>query len=368
MTGTQTQSHVRLFTEEDIPEVVDVYLKVTGKADHTPETLNSYRTYFSDVFMNHPWRDEAIGSLVHQEADGRITGYVGVVPRQMSVNGTVLRAAILCEIVADPSGSGWPGFKLMSAALSGPQDLSISDQANSSAQKLIESLGASTSYLYSTRWTYPLRPLEFARYSLKKEDLLSPFFLTVSSPLARALDTVVSRTLKHPSPPPADLLEEELTSKTLYECLSESGDNRFLRPKYDYRSLCWLLERANRLRKRGTLQKVLVRTEKQEIAGWYLYYANPQRPSEVLQLFARPRFVRGVMEHLFYHAWKQGAIAVCGRLEPDLKQVVQEKHCLCTLGPDWVLVHSRRPELVRAFVRGEARFSRLDGELPLHRR
>ncbi len=152
------------------------------------------------------------------------------------------------------------------------------------------------------------------------------------------------------------------------ECLAGLAEKRSLRAEYDHNSLSWVLERAGRKKKRGRLQKVLVKTASKEIAGWYLYYANRGRIGEVVQFHATPRFTRGVMEHLFYHAWQQGSIAITGRLEPDLLRVVSEKQCLCHLGPDWVTVHSRNPEVLRAFERGEACLSRFDGELCLHRR
>jgi hypothetical protein len=364
MAAKQTLGQIRPFTEEDIPQVTDLHMRVTGNPDDiSPGHLNSCRTYLAEVFLDNPWRDEAISSLVHQEGDGRITGFIGVLPQRMSINGNVVRAALLCEFVVDFSARGFTGVNLLSKALRGPQDLSYSDQANASSRNLFEGLGGATSFLYSTRWTYPLRLFQFARYFLKKQGLLPPLLLPVSSSVARILDTLGAPLRNRPSLPSAPrLLGEDLTCETLLACLTEFTAGRFLRPDYDHRSLSWLLERADRKRRKRRLQKVLVKTEQQEIAGWYLYYSEPRRPAEVLQLFAKPRFARGVVEHLFYHAWQQGAIAVSGRLEPDVAQVVSDKHCLCNLGPNWMVVHSRRPELLSAFDRGNVRLSRLDGE------
>lgn len=361
MTAMQTQSRVRPFTEEDIPQVITLHLNVTGWPDKiSPAFLDSCRAYLAEVFLENRWRDEGIGSLVHQEADGTINGFIGVVPVPMSMNGNAVRAAILCEFVVDPSARGVTGLKLFKTAIAGAQDLSFGDRANASSRQLFEGLGGITSLMYSTRWIYPLRPFEFIRYFFKKEGILTPDLL--SSP---EMDALRARFLNSTSPPAnPQLTGEDLTCETLLACWAEFPDKRFLRPDYDERSLGLLLDRVDRRRRKRRLLKVLVKSEKGKIAGWYLCYVRPRRPAEVLQLYAKPGFARRVVEHLLLRAWEQDAIAVVGRLEPDVMEVVSDMHCLCQLGPDWMVVHSRRPDLLRAFERAEVRLSRIDGEPP----
>ena len=74
---------------------------------------------------------------------------------------------------------------------------------------------------------------------------------------------------------------------------------------------------------------------------------------------------REVLDHLFYHAWRQGAVAVTGRLDPRFMQALSDKYCLLHRRGPWVLVKANKPELVRAFETGTAWFSRLDGEWSL---
>jgi len=116
------------------------------------------------------------------------------------------------------------------------------------------------------------------------------------------------------------------------------------------------------MERHGRLQKILVKTQSQEIAGWYLYYASPGGISEVIQLQAKPKFSRDVLDHLFRHAWEHGVTALTGRMETGMMQAFSDKHCIFNCGPQWVLVHSRRSELVDAFNAGNSGFSRLDGE------
>lgn len=66
--------------------MADLHMRVTDRAaGASAEYVEGYRAYFPEVFLKHPWMDESIGSLVHQEEDGRITGFLGMVPRRMTM-------------------------------------------------------------------------------------------------------------------------------------------------------------------------------------------------------------------------------------------------------------------------------------------
>ena len=357
-------SQIRPFTSEDIPQVSDLHRRVFGSADETsPQLLESYRTYFTDVFLNNPWQDQPTYSVVHEEKNGKITGFLAVMPRRMSFNGEILRAAITSQFVVDPDFRGCVGLKLLSAVLSGPQDLTIADESNTDSRKVWEGLGGATSHLYSMRWIYPLRPCQFALSVSKEKRFLPRFVLTAAEPLARASDGLARRVWKFPFRANApELFGEDLDCEQLSACLAEAGKKQSIFPDYDPRSLSWLLQRAGQMHRYGRLQKVLLKTPSRELAGWYLYYVNPGGQSEVIQLHAKPKFARNVLDHLFCHAWEQGATSLAGRMEPGMMQAFSDRRCIFQCGPQWVLVHSRRPELVHAFNAGSAGFSRLDGE------
>jgi hypothetical protein len=337
--------------------------------------LDTDRTYFTQIFLENPWRDYDAESLVHEEDDGKITGFLAVMARRMCFNGEDIQARIGSQFVVDPDSRGLAGLKLMSAFLDGPQDLSISDQANAVGRQMWEGFGGATSVLYSMQWMYPLRPGQFVRSVMTEKKVLPPFsprhqrplLSRLFVPLERALDALATPILRKLSvAAECRVIGEELTCETLLSCLAECAGKRSLRPAYDQRSLSWILQRADQMRRNGRLQKILVKTERQEVAGWYLYYLKTNGISEVVQLYANPRFAHAVLDHLFRHAESQGATALRGRLEPSLMQVFSEKHCLFHCGPDWALFHSRRPELLCALHRGDALFSRLEGEWCLH--
>ena len=97
--------HIREFADADIPGVARLH-EVVFKQDvrTAPAGLDPYRAYFTQVFLENPSRDASLPSLVYEDDDGRIVGFMGVVPRRMSMNGRQFQAAISSQFVVDPTG------------------------------------------------------------------------------------------------------------------------------------------------------------------------------------------------------------------------------------------------------------------------
>jgi hypothetical protein len=108
---------------------------------------------------------------------------------------------------------------------------------------------------------------------------------------------------------------------------------------------------------------VLVRDDRREIVGWYLYFCKPGGVGAVVQFGATPARAQEVFEHLFHHARQRGVVALSGQVDPALFHVYSSSDCLFHHdGASWILVHSRHPEVLRAIDRGDAFLTRLEGE------
>lgn len=133
-------------------------------------------------------------------------------------------------------------------------------------------------------------------------------------------------------------------------------------PAYDASSVRWVLERARRHVDHGDVRALVVRDDAQAITGWFVYYARRGRAGEVLQIGAEPRQHRQVIDHLLDDAWEQGVTLLSGRLEPAFAPQLSENGCLLYRRGYWTLAHSKRPEVCHALQRGDAFFTRLEGE------
>jgi hypothetical protein len=360
--------HVRQFREDDIPQVADIHRRVFQLGGQTtPEMLDSYRAWFLQVFLSNPWRDESVRSLVYEDYPGRIKGFLGVMPQRMVYNEQRVRVAIMTNFVVDKDSRGVAGISLMRSLLSGPQDLAIADEATPDVRRMWDGLGGATSLPYSIHWYYPLRPCQFAAFAAKQKKFVPGFLVYLGSPVAQAMDAVITRFVKFPFRKSESRLSgRELDPETLARCLSEMTHKLSLRPDSDPSRITWIVQRARQLRSNGRLRPILLTAEKGDVAGWYLYYANPRGVSQVLQLHAKVPFMGDVLDHLLHDAWQQGVTVLSGRPERDLMPALSERHFIFSCGPAWALIHSKKPELINAFHRGDVFFSRLEGEWCSH--
>jgi hypothetical protein len=358
---SMTSTGIRGFGEDDVPGVAALHRRVMRPdVPASKGLMREYRNYFSDVFLNDAALGAGLPSLVY-ERQGRIIGFLGVMPRRMQLRGTPLLAAVCSQFVVDPAERGQVGLQMLKRCFAGDQDVTISDEAGDCTRKIWEWCGGATALPYSIHWIRPLRP---AQTALKVVDGLrtgAPL-ARVLSPVARAIDAIVTRSPGRFRPAQPSGSRAALDDRALADCLMDFGSARSLSPAYDRHSVQWVLGRVRQHVQYGAVRALRVADDSQTAVGWCVYHARRGGPGEVLQIAAAPRYHRYVLDHLHHDAWEQGVTMLLGRLEPAFAPELSENGCLLYRRGHWTLVHSKRPEVGRAFHRGEASFSRLEGE------
>ena len=346
---------VRQFATGDIPAVAQLFSRVHPRAYwNSPAECEAY---FHQMFFANPWVDERLPSWVAMEG-ARAVGFIGVIPRPMRLRGRALQAAVVTQLMVEQENRhGLVAAQLLRKALAGPQTLTISDGANEASRRMWEALGGLTSTLYSLQWRRLLRPAQSALQ--RASSLHTRAAALLATPVAVLADAYAAhyRALRRPS----GLIEEPLEGAALLEALERAAQRVALSPRYDGASLEWLLGQARAKRRHGELHACLLRERDGAIAGWFLYYANAAT-SKVLQLHAQDDAGHAVLNHLFQHAWRRGATVIEGRMEPRLARVLGQRHCLFQSTSAFALIHSRDAEVLGALARGDAFFSRLEGE------
>ncbi len=127
-------------------------------------------------------------------------------------------------------------------------------------------------------------------------------------------------------------------------------------------TLAWLLEQIGRKTRHGNVRSRAVFDSKRQPIGWYIYYLNAGGVSEVVQIAALDGSFDQVLRRLLADAWRHGAAAVRGRLEPRFVQQLSDRHCWLRREGSWTLVHSRHADVTAAIQQGDAFLSRLEGE------
>ena len=352
---------VRTFTQNDIPQVAELYQRVFCGAVKSP--LKPLAAYFDEVFFQNPWYDRNLSSLVYERDERNIVGFLGVIPRRLVMKGRSLRVAVSTQLMVENNNrNSLAGLKLLQAFFSGPQDLSLTDGANESSRRIWKTLGGVEIPIYSICWTRTLRPSRDAVDALGKKQSLLQIFAVGYKSSCRIKDSINSRIphsrLSHSA---LHLSEADLDIRTLLDNLPRLSRAVSLRPEYDHVLFEWLLGVAEKKKKHGPLLKRVLRNAEGKVEGWYVYYLNVGGTSQVLQLVTSPQSFSTVLEHLFSSVLRQGSTAVSGRLEPQYLHEFSRQHCRFSAGSA-VLVHTRDQELLKAICTGDTFLSRLDGE------
>ena len=352
---------VRIFSEDDVPAVARLFGRVYPQ--HRWASQSACEAYFRDVLFHNPWRGLELPSWVAEE-NGRITGFQAVVPRPMKFRGQRLRVAVGTQLIVDPEKRrSLTALQLLKACLSGPQDATLSDGANEETRHLCMGLGGTVALLYSLHWTRPLRPARHALSLLEGRSSLPRSLKYAARPLANLADVISARL--HPNRflwEATELTETTLDAAAIMAHLPEFLRGIALQPEYDIRSLAWLLEQTARKSRHGKLRARAVLDGERRLIGWYLYYVQAGDVSEVVQLAARDGKFDSVLLRLLADAWRQGATAVRGRLDPRHAQELSDRHCWLRREGTWTLAHSRRADVLAAIQNGSAFLTRMEGE------
>jgi hypothetical protein len=353
-------ARVRQFVEADLPQVAQVHRAAFRLGDES--RLVEYGKYFTRVFLESAER--GISSLVYQEHDGRIAGFVGIVPRRVMMGGRRYQAAISSQFVVDPASHvGLVALRLAKAYLDGPQDLSIADEANDVSKRIWEGLGGTTALLLSMYWTRALRPAGLGLSFAGRRRALAPLAVA-GRPFAAVADALAARvpgSQFRQTPPPstaAPLFAQTVVAHAPEFC------GEALRVEYDEQTFQRLLDRTTARASSGRVLNTIVKNGT-SLLGWYIAHIDATGAAEVSQLAASGATIHAVLDHLFHHAWREGAVSVTGRLDPRFTQPLSDQYCLFHRRGPWVLIKANTPELLRAVESGATCLSRFDGEWSL---
>ncbi len=315
--------------------------------------------FLERTLLDCPWADPEIPSLVYDEA-GRIGGFVAAQVRRMRFDEQAIRMASVSHLVADPAMHRPIGALLLRKMLGGPQDLMVTDTASEQVSEMWQRLGAERAYV--GRWLRLFRPWGYvAQRKLLSRPGLPTSVRRALGTAAAMLDATSRRAVPgrlRPGIPSSTA--ERLTSATLLEHLPSVTAGMRLAPDYDRVYLDWLFEELARKGAGEPLGAVV--TEGEHARGWFLYQLQSDTVGFVVSIAARDSGDAAiVVDHLFYDAYKRGAVALVGRSEPALLPVLSARPCRLRTGSG-VLIYSQKPEILRAIQAGQALLTQLEGE------
>jgi hypothetical protein len=343
---------IRPFERGDLDAVARLFEQVARSGAGSPPP--GLAGEFERTVLDHPWADPELPSLVYEDGDSGVVGFLGSHPRRLRLGDRELRLGCSGQLVARPDFQrGGVGGLLLRRYLAGPQDLTITDGATDAVRAMWEGLGGRVNGLASVGWTRVFRPAGLATAMLRRRRGGA----ARAASAARLPDLAAGRLA--PGTPTAS--SERLEAGGLLEGLDRLARRFPLRPAYDEPFLGWLFRELEAVRSRGELVRRLVRTDDGRPAGWYVAYVPVGGVAQALQVAAPPAHAGMVLDELFHRAAAGGAVAVQGRLEPHLHEAVRERRCVLRR-TEWALVHGDDAEALGAIAYGRALLTRMEGE------
>lgn len=361
---------IRAFEKRDIPEVCELFQHLLLKDNPSRRELTNEHlaNYFEEICFNHPNYDVEISSLVSRDSNGKITGFLGIIPRQMMFHGQPIRAAISFFHMVNPEfRSSMAGVKLLKKLFSGPQDLSITDGAGDLGHRVWVSSGGYDLPLYSLQWEKILQPgrlsVELVGKRLPIENILSPIAKIADLVATKLLPSFLPRYTTEDNN--VHFLTEDCNPDTIVNLMAEWRSKDSHHVVYDEASLKWVLKQADQFKSHGTLKKVTLQNLEGGILGLGFYYAKRGKRCPLLHIETKNGLMDKMLKLLFIHAEKQGVTALYGRLNPNNLQHFAGIGCFFHVGAK-TLVHSHNKDILNLFKYGEVNWSRIDGEWLLH--
>lgn len=355
----KSNARIRECRPDDLAIVSALFQRILRNGEKC--NLATLEAYLRDLYFKHPWQDPELPSRVSVSADGRVNGFVGVLPLRMNYRGTRVRAALVGSLMVDnPQQDPLAGARLIRSSFAGPQDLSLSESANPLAQRMWQRLGGSIAPAYSMDWARVLRPAQFGVAMLKPPAWLAGLL----RPLGFAADTLsgAAKSRRFRIGPLDPRIERAAIGTNESIALIRQFAARYeLAPAWDDASLRWFLTHAARKDPFGELISRVVRARNGTPLGCYLYYGQPGGMAIVLQIFSEPKNADTVVKCLLADANERGCAAVRGRVQPDLLDALQQNGCIFKHVAS-LTIHARNAELLDAIRAGNALATGLAGE------
>ncbi|MES5044248.1 hypothetical protein ABVB72_03095 [Rhizobium nepotum] len=358
-------SEVRSFVADDLGSVAEMFHRNLRKKNDA--ATDDLRAYLRTLFLENKSIHQDIRSKVYIREDGRVSGFLGVLPVAMELRDRQIEAAVCSSFVAeDRETDPFAGARLLREVLAGPQELTFGETINDVSTEMWKTMRGQMLAPYSLDWLRVLRPASFGL-----EIATSRFSggLRVLSPFGKFIDkSILSRVSRRalsyyvPLPDRADSFTDEAAGDAEFARLACDLVRNFpLHPVWSEENLLTMLHHAKRKRLHGEAVQRIVKNKGGRPVGLFLYHGDPGGVGRTLQIMAVPGQEQIVIDRLIRNAFDRGLVAIRGRTQPALLQAMIGRKCMF-LHASSTIVHSRDPDLVKAATDGTAFFNGLCGE------
>lgn len=350
---------VRPMTGADVPAVARLFLKVFRGADRPAD--QELQHYLCTLALTSPACDEALGTQVYKQQDGRIRSALLAVPMRFVACGTVLPGRLLGVFMTDAEKEAAGAAQLILALRPRRADFAFCDSASPTSRDHLLAIGGKPIPVQNLEWVRSFRPVgalvgRFAERFLGGRR----FGLSI---VARPLDGLLRRRSREQgvTEPGA----AEVVAMSLPDFLVQAPRlvaHYAVRPLWSEEELSWLVALAAQNTKLGAFTIRAVVDRAGAVIGSFVYYAAPGRCAHVLNVLSLPGREAAVLDAMFRHLDETGHVEARGRAQFALMAGLSLQRWLVFRHRAFAVVLTRVPEINEAVARGDVYVGGLAGE------
>ena len=345
---------IRRIEPDDLPRVGSLYAELE---QWRGEEMPGYLDFFRRVLFEVPGAEPELASLVCEDSDAGLIGFIASHPRRFQLDGKPIRAVCFGPLIIDRRHrrKGLAG-RLLRHLLGGSQEMTFNDRSIEQVHGIWSRLGSTTDSVASIGWVRLLAPAG-RLVDRASRGRIARGIVPGGAALARADAIGAPRR----NPRPGAGTARDLMPADQIDLLARLDPVFRLRPAYDELFLEWLFETMAMVDLGGNVLRRLVVGDDGAPLGSYVAVARKHGHAYVMQIAAPAEHVGLVLDHLIHDAAAVGAVTLQGRVEPFLLPHLETRRC--RLEPaDWAGVQSEDQALVGAVLAGRSLVTRMDGE------
>jgi hypothetical protein len=341
---------VRPMRPEDLTSVAGLFNRVfrNRRADPSPDQLD----YLHRLFFESPIYDPRHGSIVHLNANGVIDSALLALPMTFTTGGKEITARLLCAFMADGRAGLAGAARLAHAIRVSQPDFCFSDNASPASADHWTTGGGMMLPVQSLEWRRAFRPIGFC---LERAAARIAWLRRIASSLpVRLADRLVrSRLPAFTTQPVAGWRSRNATSSDFRRHAGEMTARFWLRPAWNPEEVRWLMDGARLNRTLGELQCRVISDAAGKDIGCMLYFRNPGRTAEVLDVLASAGRETEVVAHMLHELDREGHVAARGMSQPFLMSALMRSRRMRFKHRGYFCMVSRHDDIRRAAATGD---------------
>lgn len=306
---------MRPMGEQDLDQVAGLFFRnfrVGSSFD-----VSDFKSYVRDVFFDPSRYEEESGSIVYENAEGRVLASIFSMPLQITANGRIHNGRLMSFFMKDTEASSKAVWSMCMQLRPKRHDFCFSDTANVVSRKIVLTGGGEELPLQSLKWRRVFRPAAHLGIKAARSIPGRPAWLGRS--VGGLCDPIIRKAASALVPESGGDVSSHAIEASRFHQLAQEHLSRFaVHPTWSRAEFDWVLQQARRNEALGRCMIREVADGKGDSIGAYLYFVNPEGYAEVFNILSVSGRENLVLSELLAHCDREGYVAVSGMNQPFL--------------------------------------------------